>query len=348
MTSPLLRLICLALFILPSCASYYAQQTNLTPRIEQWQQQHQYDKAINVINFLSPEHPQFEALQNTLPLLEQRRTQYIRDSLAQADQAASNQDWVFAIAITNQALTNLPNAPELLSKREHYLQQQAIRNQRDRAAILVARANYFIAARPFQESLIYNAGRSFEARQQYEQFQSEAKNTSRELFALADIYWQQKLTSQAKSTLQLSLRTAPNPLSEELLITVLAYETEQRRVARRQQTQAATDQLPELLASFNNFIQNDELSAAQWILNELTELKAPESAQLSLKLQSLKHDRAEHLISRGNKLYNAGLLDEAIESWQEALTLTPNNKQLEQNIFRAQTFIGNIERWSDN
>lgn len=341
-------LVLLATALLTRCASFYAQETDLEPRIVRWQEQHRYDKALNVIKRLPPEHPQYEVLNQRAERLNSERAEFIQQALNRAEDAASHQDWVFAIDILTHALKKTPHEDALLEQRAVYVEQQNVRRQRDRNAILLAKANYLIQARPFYESLLYHSQPDISANRAYEQYLLESQNASTALHQLAVDYWEQNLITQAKSALLLATRTAPNPESEALLTTVLSYEREQRRIARGQRTQVASEQWPELIDHFKRLVSNNDLMAAEWVLKELRELEAPNLDRLAQSLQTSKLEQSETLIKHGNTLYNAGLIEEALAHWQKALLLTPDNRQLEQNIRRAQSFLTNIERWSED
>ena len=49
-------------------------------------------------------------------------------------------------------------------------------------------------------------------------------------------------------------------------------------------------------------------------------------------------------IKSGKRFYTEGMFAQAIDVWKEALKLDPGNKELKNNISRAEKFQGNLDR----
>lgn len=332
---------------LTSCASFYAQQPGLAGQIDQWRDKSDYDKALNTIAKLKPDHPNYQQLMALAPTIERERSNYIKQILAEAKQYSISQDWVGATKSIDQALLRLPSSPELIEQRRYYDNKRLERVEMDKASILIAQAKYIITARPYQESMLYNASSKFFASNIYNNFNTAAKQASRELYVLGARYWNEKKVVQAREALTLSIQTAPNSLSEELLAEVLELEQYNRRIARANALKKADDQWPELVQSYSNRIENDDYLGAERILKEMNALGFSDSTAYQERFDQLKQERVKALTIRGNKLYNTGLIAEAIESWEQAQKLAPNNTTISQNLERARTFLGNLERWSE-
>ncbi|MDN3650441.1 hypothetical protein QWZ13_16150 [Reinekea marina] len=329
------------------CASFYAQQAGLVGQVEIWRENDQYDIALETISKLEADHQNYQQLKALTSTLEKERSAFIKKVLNDADGLSATQDWVGATNLIDQALQRLPSAPELIEQRRYYDDKRLARVEMDKAAILIAKAKYFITARPHQESMLYNANSRFFASTTFNNFNSQAKQTSRELYVLGARYWQDKQAVQAREALTLSIQTAPNSLSEDLLSEVLAFEQQQRRDARNNNVKKIDDQWPELVQSYKNRIEHDDYLGAERIINEMSALGFEETKAYKDRFELLKLQRVKALTQRGNKLYNSGLIAEAIESWEQAQRLAPGNNTIAQNLERARTFLGNLERWSD-
>lgn len=343
-----LLLILLNGFLLAGCASFYAQQTNVAEQIENWVDQQEYDRALATIAVMSPDHPDYSSLTNSVGAIEQKRAEYIAETLAAAKSYEPQQDWVSARNTIGEALSNLPDSPELEAQFNFYNQNRISRLTKDESAVLIARARYLIDARPYQESMLYNANNRFFAQQQFNSFLQEARLVSRELYVLGQNYWQQDLRVQAKEALTLSTETAPNELSANLLATILETERERRLAARENQPVNIADQTADLERSFYERLNLNDYLGAQQVLNEMRAMEVEDTEQLQATLTEQKHLKAERLIYSGNQMYNSGYIEEAVSRWQQAQQLTPDDASIQQKLDRANVVLNNIERWGND
>lgn len=332
---------------LSSCASFYAQQANVSAQIDHWLENHQYDKALSTISALSPEHPEYESLSQLVNWITLQRQLYIQQRLYAAAEFETTQDWIGAQNVLNEALEKLPNAPELTAQWQYYDQLRQDRMRKDRAATLIAQARYLITSRPFQESLLYNNRNRFSAQNQFNDFLQQANVTSRELYVLGRRYWQEGKYVQAREALLLSIETAPNELSEDLLKEIRAIELSQRELQRQQQKTQAEEYFDDLTKLFYQRLADNDFRGAQQLLNEMQAAELGNTEALTQQYQEQKIQKVESLVVSGNQLYNSGYLNEAIVRWQQALALSPEDVSIQQRIERAETFLSNLERWRE-
>jgi heterodisulfide reductase subunit C len=343
-----LSLMLLIATLLSGCASFYARQPDVTDQVNSWIERNQYDKALNTIYQIAPDHPDYLALTNAIPLIEQQREQYVQAVLKKAKAFEPNQDWVQAITVIESGLEALPNAPELEAQRFYYETKRLDRINMDQAAILIARAQYIISARPHQESKLYNSQNRFFAQQQFNDFLEEASRVSRELYAIGQRYWQEKKLVQARQALALSVQTAPNQMSQELLAEIHILEKDRRAQARAESKIQASDQLPELKASFYEQLDAQDFLGAQKIINEVKTMDPTSGHELEATLNERKANRVRELTTSGNTLYNAGYIQEATLRWQQVLELDPDNNLVRQQLDRAEVFLTNLQRWESS
>jgi hypothetical protein len=337
----------LALMLFTSCAHFRANSSGVADQVDAWLDRNQYDKALETIAAMSDTHADFKYLTRSIPDIERARQKYIQSVLNNAKSYEPQQDWVNAQKVIDQGLSNLPKAPELKAQAQFYFEKRQERTSMDEAAILIARAQYIIDSRPYQESKLYNTDNRFFAQQEFNKFLNEALSISRELYVIGYQYWQNNQVVQARKALTLSIKTAPNELSSELLSEILTLEQTNRTVARKQQLKKITELLPELKSSFYERINFEDYLGAQKVLNEMNALNINETTELQSLLDKQTEKRVEILITSGNTLYNSGYLQEAILRWNEALLLAPDNKIALQQLDRAEKFLANLERWKE-
>lgn len=336
----------LLLVLTTGCTTtFYAKSENASSQIDSWIDEQKYDKALETIRMMTSEHADYEVLTDSIPLIEAERQKYIQQVIKEASGYEPTKDWVSAEKVIDAALKNLPEAPELISKKAFYEQQREDRIYKDKAVILLSQAEYLITSRPYQESALYNSKGKYFAEQAFNRYLQEAKQVSRELYAVGYNYWQEEKYTQAKQALTLSIETSPNELSSELLDQILAAEQSARTNARRVQTKQAQEQLPDLEQSFYDRLNSNDLTGAQKVLNEISAMDVTDIEPFETQLAEHRNLRIERLIKSGDTLYNSGYIGEAIIRWQQAQSLAPENQIIQQRIERAETFISNLERW---
>lgn len=333
------------LFFSQGCATLVAKSPDANLQIESWIKNHKYDKALETIAAMSADHGDYERLIRSVPSIKKQREQFIMTVIQQAKSFEPQQDWVNALSTINSGLAKLPQSPELRGLYDYYEEKRQARINNDEAAIVIAKAQYIIDSRPFQESKLYNADNAFSAQQEFNDYLDQALEVSRQLYAIGQRYWQQDKGLQASKALRLSIQTANNELSAELLAEIEQLLGSELAAQNDNSSAAKADQIDPLVSEFYRHLRADNFVAAQITLNELRALNYNGSFTLQQRLQTRKNSRVEALINNGNRLYNSGHIQAAIEQWQLAQTLAPDNQAISQQLARAERFIGNLERW---
>jgi hypothetical protein len=338
-------LLVLLISYLSGCTTFHVHQISVSKQVTVWAEKKQFNKAIEAIEAVPSDHPEYQGLRQQLPFIRQQKRNYIQEVLVEAKQYEDNQDWIKAEQVIQSGLKALPENSELQSQQKHYQDKQAQRAERDTNAILIAKAQYYIDARPYQESRLYNSGHSFSDIQRFNEFEKEADEVSQQLYDIGVKYWQLNKPTQAKEALILAIRASYDESSQELLTKILNNERTRREQDRQKKKKQASDLAPELEQSFKEYLRYGNFTGAQQVLDEMNTLGLPSISQKKENLKRQKIDTANILIASGNVLYNSGLIQEAIKRWKQALILTPENTDLQQQIERAKRFLDNLERW---
>ena len=330
---------------LSSCASMYANQANVAEQIDTWLENNEYERALDTIAAMSPDHKDYNRLSNDISSIEKLRQSYVFSVLTKAAMYEPTQDWRNAEDAISDGLQKLPNSPELKAQLGYYRHKRHHRISLDEAAITVAKAYYLISVRPYHESKLYNADNRFFAQQQYNQFSDQARQVSRELYALGHQYWLDGKLVQARETLTLAVKTAENGLSTDLLAVINDDAQDNRSAERAEQQKQISEQQPELEENFYARMDTGDFVGAQKVLNEMKAINIDSVVAMQAELTIRKNERVNQFINSGNTLYNSGFLTEAILRWQQALALDPQNTVAQQKLERANTFVNNLERW---
>jgi tetratricopeptide (TPR) repeat protein len=336
-----------AAVLLSGCVQFYAQQANVNDQIDTWVENHQYDRALGTIDAMSPEHQSYSELRQRSGIIEEKRADYIDEQLDLASSHEADADWAEAISVLNTALSNLPNAPELRAQREIYEERRLASIGRSETAILMARARFLLATRTSEEDLLKATPVNFFAQQRYRAYQQELKTSSRELYVVGkqDLY--DNDSASAVQALSLSNRLSPNELSQELLSSIQQAQQSERQQARTVEAAVAEQQWPQLEVAFAQRLALNDLTGAKRLLQEMSELNRDRAEPFQQQLDTRIASEAAMLKERGGLLYSQGFLREALDVWEEALILTPEDTELQANAERARTFLTNLDRWAN-
>lgn len=340
-------LVLTAVVLLSGCAQFYAQQGNVNAQIDTWVEQHRYDRALETIAALDPEHDQYQELNQRADVIESKRDTYIEQTLQEAARCEPEGDWAKAVAILDDALERLPNAPELQAQRAEYEERRLNSIDRSERAILLARGRFLLSTRASEEDLLKANPDGFFSQQRYRAFQQELQQVSRQLYAVGRQALYENRSTDAVAALTLSNQLSPNDLSQELLSSIQQAQREERTARRNEETAAAEQQWPVLETGFQQALRLNDLVGARRLVAEMEEID-PEAAQPYREQVQRRIDReAAALAERGQLLYSQGFLREALDVWREALQLKPDDPDLQANAQRAETFLENLDRWDD-
>jgi len=333
--------------VLSGCTQFYARQGNVDAQIDTWVENHQYDRALETIAALEPEHEQYAELRQRTGVIEAKRETYIEETLDEAQQFEREQEWAEAVKVLDRALFNLPDAPELRAQRQEYEERRLASVHESEQSILLARGRYLLAIRNSEENLLKASPDNFFAQQRYRRFQEDLKQVSRELYVVGKQSLYENDTPTAIQALSLSNRLAPNDLSQELLTSIQQAARADRTAARQEQAAVAERQWPVLESSFRQALQLNDLLGARRLVSEMKEINTEAAEPFDELLQERIDREANALLERGRLLYGQGFLQEALEVWQEALQLKPDDPELQASAQRAETFLKNLDRWGD-
>lgn len=341
----------LAALLITGCTQFYAQQSNVDAQIDVWIEQHRYDKALATIEALNPAHEKYDELTQRAGVIESKREDYIEEVLHEASLCEPEKDWAKAVAIINNGLKNLPNAPELREQRAQYEERRLNSISRSERTILIARGRYLLATRDSEENLVKANPTDYFAQQRYRTFQKDLQQASRELYAIGKQALYENRSPDAVEALTLSNRLAPNDLSQELLSSIQqaqrAERTTARNTARNEETAVAEQQWPILESSYREALKRNDLIGARRLVAEMKEINPSSSLAFEEQLDGRIIEETASLRERGKLLYGQGFLREALDVWQRALELNPNDPELIANTQRVETFLKNLDRWGN-
>lgn len=221
------------------------------------------------------------------------------------------------------------------------------RIEHSRFAILTARGRFLLETRPYEKSLAEAGNGSFFAERRYRAFCSKVEETAAKLYEAGLEEFEEKNISRAKEALLISNRLSPDKEASKLLSKIWKQRAAEYEEARSIEAARSQQKWAGLEADFRKSMQAGNLARARKIAGEMEEIDQEKAASFTRHLDQRIEWEVQTQLSRGRMLYVQGYLREAVNVWQEALKLKPDDPELKQNISRAETFLENMDRWGD-
>ena len=149
-----------------------------------------------------------------------------------------------------------------------------------------------------------------------------------------------KDTPEVRSALShLESRRAALRQSDEKKTRIIQVK-EEKRLARKHR-----DKTQEVLEKTGQALDNNDLLAARRIFSELPKDggKSREVTAVRTRLDDAIRSRVREITSAGDRLYRADNVNRAINSWEQALELDPENPELIERLERARKVLGRLE-----
>lgn len=149
-----------------------------------------------------------------------------------------------------------------------------------------------------------------------------------------------KDTPEVRSALShLESRRAALRQSDEKKTRIIQVK-EEKRLARKHR-----DKTQEVLEKTGQALDNNDLLAARRIFSELPKDggNSREVTAVRTRLDDAIRSRVREITSAGDRLYRADNVNRAINSWEQALELDPENPELIERLERARKVLGRLE-----
>lgn len=319
--------------------------------IEQLLKQDEYAR----IRQLTGRYPEIDtpALQE---LIRMREAAYVETVITTARKQEEENDLLGAVQGLSVALQRVPHDDELRELR-HTLErervQQLKRNERER---LIVRANYMLEQQALYQQQVNLAQPSLVQRWENSRHEKEAVLLAAQLQEHGEYALLQNDLAAAETCLQLSLElnhtaTANEALSQLQSLRASHQQVEEKKASikqarKKQSIQRSEWQLTqELLAEIRQALEQNNLQLAR-----TASAKIPASfssnrdvIEVREKLREAVNLRVTELVTKGDSLYRADNVLEALQNWDEALSLDPENHTLKERIDRANKVLARLE-----
>jgi len=149
----------------------------------------------------------------------------------------------------------------------------------------------------------------------------------------------------AAQSMRLAAQLSGDAAQEQLAQQLEQAVTKSAQPAHQKAQRSPSSTLADALKAVDAALDANQLDAARSSLKML-QAKYPANAQVQLRTQryeTLRQTFVHNAIEQGKRYYSTGDLANAIDAWEAAYLLDPNNQDLRDRIDRAQRFRAKVE-----
>jgi tetratricopeptide (TPR) repeat protein len=309
------------------------------------------------IQRLLEQHPSLDTA-GLRTLMDTHISIYEDHTLAEARILESEGDLNTAIKRLDDALYRLPGSTRLTDYKNTLETGRTERLQEIERRQLVSRARHFAELQQLQQERLQLKSPGISHLLLQDLNQQQARAIGSDLLACAHDAMQQDDLESATTCLQLARRINDGP-EVQAALRQLEFQRDGKRQAletpalanRGGQAGAGSkrasqpDTRQQLLVQTEQALKKNDLLAARETFHELQETtgESGEIDAVKQRLETAIKASVEGLTRKGDRLYRAEKVADAIESWKHALELDPDNTQLQERLARARKVLARLE-----
>jgi tetratricopeptide (TPR) repeat protein len=281
---------------------------------------------------------------------------YEEATLEEAHAQKLNDDLSGALQTLDAALLNLPHSSHLNDYRRILESERDARLRATEYQRMLARARYLTTELQLYETQSSLASPDLNQRWEYFRNQQEADALAVELLECGRDSLQRNELKTADKCLHASQALQDSPQVRETLARLRRKQDaiqrsqvqqaqikkvkKEKKLARTRETLTQT-----LLAQTRQALDDNDLPAARTTFRKIPDHNsvAPEVIAVRTRLEESIGARVDALIDQGDRLYRGDKVDEAIDTWDKALELDPENTDINVRLERARKVLARLE-----
>ncbi len=334
-------LLLMGLSLLGGCSFLQSFHSQSTEYVEVLIQEKQYSRAENVLQHISPSHPDYPALMAQKKRLHKLSNKLEKNALAQVRKLRKQNKWQQALQTLHSARTSLPESQLLRKAEQDFLAARNKRINELNMKIDIHKGIWLKDAEPLLDAIVRTQPDNYVRQQQQQQFKLEKARTLKNLARCAREAMDEELYELGRHCLELVNKIDRERQYTESLKQAKVKLQQHDHAWRQQQIKLSGELLKELKQGYSH----DNLLRASRHLQKLSshDQSAEEKQYSSMLKQELDKGIAQNM-DAGRQLYSAGKVTEALSIWTSLRQITPDNEALEAHISRAQRVLKKLER----
>ena len=342
------RLFLLAILLpalLNGCAYLYSRSDNVPAKIDELIKQDEYELALETIRHIKKDHPQYKQIMHKREHVLTATKSFETNVLMQGERLTEQELWHEAHRVYEYGVEKLPNSKKLQFAHKEFLHKRNQHLKQLELKLLVSKGKSLSQSAEARKEIARVFPESKQATSELQKHYEEVELTAEKLVACSEDAMSVDDLSLAKECLTLAKHLNP-PVALAKRITRLekAYKKATRVNAKK--NAPSINKLQQALdkATTSKELANIQLQVQQIYKQNKSD---PKFKNLKNELDSKVNKAVNIGIQAGREFYSKGKIREALDIWQEARLLDPDNKKLKDYIQRAERVINKIESLSN-
>lgn len=349
-TMPSIKLLALICCLgLTACASLSIPKQPSDDYIAGLLAENQFDTALKAVDQWQDNYPNDLELPKQRKHITQAISRFESTTLATAQQLDNKGQWQEAKSVYESALEKVPSSPALQNAYSEFSVRHLTYLNGLKEDLDVAQARHWLNISADIKALYQAAPNDPEARAWQEKSHEERERLARRMVNYGLAHEEKEHFGTAALRYDLAYQLDPGeftkPYHERAVKTFAQRKAKQKKRAREDQKRQRS-KLSLLIEEFDQHLAQREFRLARKTLRamEVIDAKSPEVLKRRDQLDQQRSIALNQAIQDGKNFYTKGEFDNAIDAWQRALRLDPDNKELKENIQRAEKFRENLQR----
>ena len=334
---------------LTACASLSIPKQPSDDYIATLLESNQFDTALRAVDKWQNAYPSDLELPKQRLTITNAISRFEADSLKTAQQLDRAGQWQDAKHTYESALDTLPSSQPLQNAYSEFSVRRLNHINALKEDLDVAQAKHWLSVASDIKAVYDAAPNDSDARAWQEKSYEEREQLAHRLIDYGQAHEANQHYGTAALRYDLAYRLAPGeftkPYHERAAKTFAQRNAKQKQRAREDQQQQQS-KLSKLTSEFDRYLEDEEFRLARQTLGamEVIDSQSPQVIERRARLDKQRDMALNTAILEGKKFYTKGDFDNAITAWKQALQLEPENKELKENIQRAEKFRDNLER----
>jgi tetratricopeptide (TPR) repeat protein len=344
------RLLVLALCIgITACASFSIPKQPSDEFIADLLQSNQFEMALTVVEEWQQDNPDNVELKKQRDEIVSAMHDFEERNLAAAKQLDEAGKWQQANGRYQSALLVLPSSESLQEAYEDFHARHLDHIKALKEDLDVAQAKHWLSMRPHIRALKTAAPEDQAANLWQQRSAVEREQLAQRLIEYGLAHEADNHFGTAALRYDLAYQLAPGELTKpyyDRAAKTFAQRKQQQQIRVKEAQERQVSKLQGLAEEFDDYLAQGKFQRAKQTLKAMAVIDAKDPSVLERTQALDKHwDMAvNNAIMEGKQLYTRGEFDSAIRVWKQALELDPDNKEVKENIGRAEKFRDNLER----
>ena len=340
-----LTILCIIVLLTSGCSHLVTPKQSFSDEFNELVAQDSYGKALAALDNLAPSSPQYKQRNKLRKLLIEKATAYEKKLISQSTNEQRQDHWEKAELILKTGIRNYPEGKQLQRALEQYNEDLQKWHHDIELKLMISRGEWLVKEIELRELRLKASSSDFIEKLTISGLKSEATT----LFS--------KIRGEGINALErndIKLATHLLPLANDLHRspeTEHAIKQLQKRInidKQREQHSLERQQTRErknLIKQFEHAINQEELQRARQLLLQIEKHDVDDKKLSTLRKElAIRIDNTvEELIQKGNRYYSQSNYALAIQYWEKAKLLKPEDTRIDSQIERAKRIIINLQ-----